>query len=87
MIHYIIGNNGGKLIENWITRRMVRSIIGQMLKLNGTVLQFSTDIISLVHYVEQLGVPYRQLKRLKARLLIKMLMIVSRFYQEYAWKK
>jgi aminoglycoside 3-N-acetyltransferase len=70
--YYIIGSRAHELIENWDnTSYGQHSIIGQMLKLDGSILQFDTEILSLIHYVEQeVGVPYRELKRFDGKICV-----------------
>ena len=62
--YYIIGKNGKDLIENWDHSSYGKdSIPDQLVKRNGKVVQLGTDILSLVHYVEEnVGVPYREVK-------------------------
>ena len=69
--YYLLGGRSREFIENWDnTSYGELSILGQMVKLNGSVLQFNTDILSLVHYVEQkVNVPYRELKRFEGEII------------------
>ena len=69
--YYIIGQRSHELINNWDnTSYGDSSILGQMIKLNGSVIQFDTDILSLVHYIEQkVKVPYRELKRFQGDII------------------
>ena len=68
--YYILGKHAENLIENWDNSSYgEHSIVGQMLNLDGYILQFNTEILSLIHYVEQLvGVPYRELKQFKGKI-------------------
>jgi aminoglycoside 3-N-acetyltransferase len=63
--YYLLGSLGEKFIDRWDHSSYGESsIIGQLLSRGGKVLQLGTDILSPIHYVEQLvGVPYRELKR------------------------
>lgn len=63
--YYLLGSSGDKYLERWDHSSYGEaSIVGQLSAAGGKVLQFGTDILSPIHYVEQLvGVPYRELKR------------------------
>jgi len=63
--YYLLGSTADKYIDRWDHSSYGESsIVGQLLAAGGKVLQFGTDILSPIHYVEQLvGVPYRELKR------------------------
>jgi aminoglycoside 3-N-acetyltransferase len=63
--YYLLGSTGEKYIDRWDHSSYGESsIIGQLLSEGGKVLQLGTDILSPIHFVEQLvGVPYRALKR------------------------
>jgi aminoglycoside 3-N-acetyltransferase len=63
--YYMLGSKSAELIDNWDHSSYgASSVIGQMAARGGKVLQLGTDILSPIHYVEQLvGVPYRELKR------------------------
>lgn len=69
--YYLLGGRSRDFIENWDNTSYGEfSILGQMVKLDGLVLQFDTDILSLVHYVEQkVNVPYRELKRFEGEVI------------------
>lgn len=69
--YYVLGRRSREFIENWDNTSYGEfSILGQMVKLDGLVLQFDTDILSLVHYVEQkVNVPYRELKRFEGEVI------------------
>lgn len=69
--YYLLGGRSRELINNWDNSSYGDlSILGQMVKLDGSVLQFDTDILSLVHYVEQnVKVPYRELKRFQGEII------------------
>lgn len=69
--YYLIGSKSKEFIDNWDnTSYGENSIIGQMLKADGKILQFDTDILSLIHFVEQLvGVPYRELRRFEGKII------------------
>jgi len=69
--YYLVGDNSLEMIKNWDnTSYGPGSIIGQLLKINGKVLQLGTDILSPVHYVEELvGVPYRTVKRFEGCII------------------
>lgn len=62
--YYIIGKDSLDLIENWDHSSYGKnSIPDQFVERNGKVVQLGTDILSLVHYVEEaVGVPYREVK-------------------------
>ena len=63
--YYLVGNSSLQMIKKWDNSSYGSgSIIGQLLKNNGKVLQLGTDILSPVHYIEELvGVPYRSIKK------------------------
>ncbi|MBU25801.1 MAG: hypothetical protein CMD99_07200 [Gammaproteobacteria bacterium] len=63
--YYLIGNSASEFIEQWDHSSYGEgSIVGQLNRSGGKILQLGTDILSLVHYVEQtVGVPYRKLQR------------------------
>lgn len=63
--YYIIGKLSNELIANWgHSSYGQNSIPDQLVKRQAKVLQLGTDILSLVHYLEEyVGVPYREVKR------------------------
>ena len=69
--YYLIGARSCDYIEHWDNSSYgANSIIGQLIQNDGSVLQFGTDILSLIHYVEQkVGVPYRQIKRFEGDII------------------
>ena len=68
---YIVGDQAPKFIESWDNSSYgINSIIGQLHQENGKVLQFGTDILSPIHYLEEcVGVPYRDIKRFEGLII------------------
>jgi len=60
--YYLLGGNATDMIEKWShTSYGEGSIPDQLTKNGGKVLQLGTDVLSLVHYLEEIvGVPYRE---------------------------
>ena len=63
--YYLLGSSADEFVNAWDHSSYgENSIVGQLVATGGKVLQFGTDILSPIHYVEQMvGVPYRELKR------------------------
>lgn len=63
--YYLLGSSSDRFVDAWDHSSYgENSIVGQLAATGGKVLQFGTDILSPIHYVEQMvGVPYRELKR------------------------
>ena len=63
--YYLLGSSADGFLNAWDHSSYgANSIVGQLAATGGKVLQFGTDILSPIHYVEQMvGVPYRELKR------------------------
>ena len=68
--YYLIGGRAQDILSKWQnTSYGLTSIPDQITKTNGKVLQLGTDILSLVHYLEQLvGVPYRHNLRFEGQV-------------------
>ncbi|MDC0953303.1 AAC(3) family N-acetyltransferase [Porticoccaceae bacterium] len=69
--YYMLGEKCHELIEKWDHSSYgAGSIIGQLLSNRGKILQLGTDILSPIHYVEELvGVPYRAIKRFEGLII------------------
>jgi aminoglycoside 3-N-acetyltransferase len=69
--YYLIGNNAKTYINNWSNSSYgAGSIPDQMIKDSGKILQFGTDILSYIHYLEEkVGVPYREIKRFYGQIV------------------
>ena len=71
--YYILGEYAHEVIEKWDnTSYGKNSVIGQLHRNNGKVLQLGTDILSPIHYLEEyVGVPYRESKRFEGIIINK----------------
>jgi len=76
---YLTGKYASKMIKNWQNSSYgENSICDQLIKNSGKVLQIGTDILSLIHYVEEyVKVPYRKNKRFNGNIIINGLSIKS----------
>lgn len=63
--YYFLGKESEHYISSWgHTSYGINSIPDLMLKKSGKVLQLGTDVMSLIHYLEEVvKVPYREVKR------------------------
>ena len=68
--YYILGEKAEELISNWSNSSYgIGSIPDQFVKLGGKVLQLGTEILSLVHLLEEyVIVPYRENKRFEGTI-------------------
>ena len=71
--YYLIGEDSTKYIDNWSNSSYGEgSIIDQLSRDNGKILQLGTDILSPIHFLEeQVTVPYRTLKRFEGLIIDK----------------
>lgn len=69
--YYMVGKNSESFIKNWgHTSYGESSIPDQVYKKSGKILQLGTDILSLIHYLEEcVGVPYREVKRFSGKII------------------
>lgn len=68
--YYLIGGDAEKMIQEWgHSSYGENSIPDQLTRNKGKILQLGTDILSLVHYLEEkIGVPYRENIRFEGRI-------------------
>ena len=68
--YYLLGGNAEEMIKQWRhTSYGEGSIPDQLTRNGGKVLQLGTDVLSLVHYLEEIvGVPYRENMRFEGRV-------------------
>ena len=69
--YYMIGRNADRLIDNWAHSSYGdNSIPHQIYEMSGKVLQLGTDILSLIHFLEErVGVPYREIMRFSGKII------------------
>lgn len=68
--YYLLGGDAEKMINGWPNTSYGKGSIPDQLTLSsGKVLQIGTDVLSLVHYLEEIvGVPYREIMRFEGRI-------------------
>lgn len=68
--YYLIGGDAEKMIQEWgHSSYGENSIPDQLTRNGGKILQLGTDILSLVHYLEEkISVPYREIIRFEGRI-------------------
>jgi aminoglycoside N3'-acetyltransferase len=68
--YYLLGDSAEKMIKEWRnTSYGIGSIPDQLTQSSGKVLQLGTDILSLVHYLEEMiSVPYREIMRFDGKI-------------------
>lgn len=68
--YYLLGGKAEEMIKRWRhTSYGQDSIPDQLTKSGGKVLQLGTDVLSLVHYLEEIvGVPYREIMRFDGKI-------------------
>lgn len=69
--YYMVGKDSDSLISNWKNSSYGdNSIPDQVYNKSGKILQLGTDILSLIHYLEErVGVPYREVKRFCGKII------------------
>ena len=71
--YYMIGRDAERFINNWSRSHSSygeNSIPQQICQRFGKVLQLGTDILSLIHSLEEnIGVPYREIKRFSGKIV------------------
>ena len=71
--YYLIGNESESMISQWTNTSYGKgSIPDQLMSKKGKVLQLGTDIMSHIHYLEEVvKVPYRSVKRFEGKIISK----------------
>jgi aminoglycoside 3-N-acetyltransferase len=69
--YYLTGKHAGVMIDKWQNSSYGKnSICDQLINNSGKILQIGTDILSMIHYVEEyVKVPYRKNKRFNGNII------------------